>query len=140
MQKLISESFAELHYDETLPCFVIRWIGFQKLEFTQPFCEKVVQTLSEIRIKNPKLTSFIGNTLHLEVLTPEIQNYWDKIWNPAMYNAGGRFLALIVPTSVFAQFSVEQYSDVMTEKLQEVKVRMFDDIEKAKEWLKTCQN
>ncbi len=140
MQKIISETFAELYYDVTLPCFVINWIGFQKLELVKPFCEKVVQILSEMRIENPKLTSFIGNTLSLEVLTPEIQAYWDKEWNPAMYHAGGRFLALIVPNNVFAQFSLEQYSDIITEKLQEVQVRFFDDIENAKEWLKMCQN
>ena len=140
MTTIISEKFAELHYDQQTPCFIIEWKGFLKLELVQPFCENVVTALREKRKENLNLTGFIGNTLDLKVVNEDIQNYWNQEWNSAMYKTGGRFLALIVPTSVFGKFSVDKYVDTTQKKTKEIQIRFFDDINNAKEWLTACQN
>ncbi len=139
MTTILSEKFADLYYDEQTPCFIIDWKGFQKMESVKPFCEKITKILEEKRKENPNLTAFIGNTLKLEVLSESIQNYWNEEWNPAMYEAGGRFLAVIVPSNVFAQFSVDKYVDSAKDNMKEIQVRFFDDVDNAKEWLVTCQ-
>jgi hypothetical protein len=140
MTTIISEKFAELHYDEQTPCFIIDWKGFQKLALVQPFCENVVNSLIKKRKENPNLTGFIGNSLKMEGLTEDIQNYWNQEWNPAMYEAGGRFLALIVPSSIFGKFSINKFADTTQKNIKEVQIRFFDDINNAKEWLAICQN
>ena len=140
MKTILSEKFADLHYDEQIPCLIIEWKGFQKLDLVKPFCEAVVDTLKEKRKENPSLTSFIGNTLNLKILNEDIQNYWNQEWNPAMYAAGGRFLALIVPSSMFGKLSVNKYAGTAAQNMKEVQIRFFDDLDNAKEWLRTVTN
>lgn len=139
MKTILKEKFAEMVFDEETPCFIIKWYGFQQVALVKPFCERIVVEFGKMLEQNPHCVHFIGDTREIDVVSPDIQVYWQEVWNPAMYAAGGRFLAVLVPSSVFAQFTVEMYSENTNETLREVKVRIFDKVEEAKKWLKTCQ-
>lgn len=137
MMTIIDKTYAKLEYDEQTPCFVVSWFGFQKLESVVEFCEEVVAAFAEKRKTNPNLAHFIGDTRNLEVLSSEIREYWDNVWNPKMFETGGRFIGIIVPTNVFSQFVMEQYSENLADEITEIQTCFFDDLENAKTWLKT---
>ena len=141
MNCLLSESFAQIYFDELTPCLIIRWEGFLEFDKVRTFCEKTVEVFKEIRKEHRTLAHFIGDSRKLEVLSPEISSYWNYEWNLAMYNAGGRYLALIVPLDVYAQFNIEIYEENLSESLRDVKTKFFACENEAKVWLKkTIEN
>jgi hypothetical protein len=65
------------------------------------------------------------------VLDEDITYFKDEVM-PAMEKAGVRYLAIVVPTNKFTQLTIRE----MTQDAEVMKVRYFDSLRDAKQWLR----
>ncbi len=124
---LIEKPYLILEYDEALQCIVQYWKGFAK---SGEFREGINKSLEFFKQK--KVDKIISDTKNLSLIKKEDTDWVAKEVTPAMVKQGLRYMAFIVPSSVFTQLSVDNYK---TEAGKSVTIRYFDQLNDAKTWL-----
>jgi hypothetical protein len=125
----------QMFIDESVPCLVNIWNGFVPSEEFRNSILKLVELLKEHRPKYPKL-HLLADTRTLNVVSRnDIQWVTDEI-NPLYLEAGVQFEAFVLSKDAFGQVAVNRYV-TQTLKQGAFYVQMFDDIEEAKDWLKS---
>lgn len=125
----------QMFIDESVPCLVNIWNGFvPSAEFRQSIL-KLVELLKEQRPKYPKL-HLLADTRTLNVVSRnDIQWVTDEI-NPLYLEIGVQFEAFVLSKDAFGQVAVNRYV-TQTLKQGSFHVQIFDDLEEAKQWLKS---
>ena len=129
---LFETSFLSIEYDETINCISQHWKGYAKSEQFRAVIEKSIRLL-----KQKGATCLISNTKELAVVSNEDTQWAATHATPIMIGYGLRYMAFIVPTSVFTQLSVNNFKTKTEDKLQ---LHYFTDLAKAKEWLKEVRS
>lgn len=135
-QKMLYETKnVQMFIDESVPCLVNVWNGFlPSVEFRRSIL-KLVDILKEQRPKYPKLT-LLADTRTLGVISRnDVQWVSDEI-NPIYLEVGVQFEAFVLSKDAFGQVAVNRYVSQTTEKGEFI-VQIFNDMEKAKAWLKS---
>lgn len=133
MKILIQEKFAELYYDENVPCLVVKWIGFLQLEPVKLFGSKFVKTFADTLQNVNNLRGVVSDVSQSDFLTPDLQEYFNDFLKEFVKLGLSRW-ALVLPENVFAQFTLDQHLEADGASM--LTKQVFDDLEKAKAWLK----
>ncbi len=125
----------QMFIDESVPCLVNIWNGFlPSAEFRNSIL-KLVELLKEHRPNYPKL-HLLADTRTLNVVSRnDIQWVTEEI-NPLYLENDVHFEAFVLSKDAFGQVAVNHYV-TQTLKQGAFYVQMFDDLEEAKNWLKS---
>jgi hypothetical protein len=74
----------------------------------------------------------LGDTSRCEIIAVEDQDWTNSNWAKRAIEAGLRYNAIVLSEDIFGRLSIE----AITEDAKVVKVKYFDNIAEAKEWLK----
>jgi hypothetical protein len=125
----------QMFIDESVPCLVNVWNGFvPSIEFRQSIL-KLVELLKEQRPNYPKL-HLLADTRTLGVISRNDVEWVTQEINPLYLEAGAQFEAFVLSKDAFGQIAVNRYVSQTTAKGEFI-VQIFDDLEKAKDWLKS---
>jgi len=125
----------QMFIDESVPCFVGVWDGFIPSKEFRINILKKVELLKEYCPKYPKLHSLVDARTMGVVSRNDLQWVTDEI-NPLHLEAGIKYEAFVISKDAFGQVAVNRYV-TQTLKQGSFHVQTFDDIEKAKDWLKS---
>ncbi len=135
MSKILYETHnIRFYIDESIPCLVNEWHGFIKSHDFRAGILKLAEILEQQRPLYPKL-SMLADTRTLGALTRVDLEWVTNEINPLYVDAGVTHEAFIVSQDVFGTSALNRYTKQTTEH-GIFTVQLFDDIEKAKTWLK----
>lgn len=124
---LTQKPFVTIELDETLKCLIQNWKGFARSE---DFRTAINESLEFF--KKGGIDKIISNTKDFALVKKEDTDWVAQVVTPQMVQNGLRYMAFVVPTNVFTQFSVDNFKE---EASSVVSIRYFDKVEAAKEWL-----
>ena len=124
---LLQKPFVTIEYDETLRCLIQNWVGFAK---SADFRFAINESLEFF--KKAKVDKIISNTKNASLVKKEDTDWVAQVITPQMVRHGLRYMAFVVPTNVFTQFSVDNFKE---EASAVVSIRYFDNPTAASEWL-----
>lgn len=130
---LFSQPYLTIEYDASLSCLIQHWQGYAKSE---QFRDGIERSVTYFREKELKIDKIISNTKDFAVVKKEDTDFAANEATPVMVAHGLKYIAFIVPTNIFTQLSVNSFKSQADEI---VKVRHFDDLQKAKEWLASVE-
>jgi hypothetical protein len=126
------DEYALIEFDETIPCVKVTLRGVPKgSEHYQLVQAKRLELMAQEVRNYPKLHMLTDSTTAGPVLDEDISYFKDEVM-PAMEKAGVRYLAIVVPTNKFTQLTIRE----MTQDAEVMKVRYFDSLRDAKQWLR----
>ena len=126
------DEYALIEFDETIPCVKVTLRGVPKgSEHYQLVQAKRLELMTQEVRNYPKLHMLTDSTTAGPVLDEDISYFKDEVM-PAMEKAGVRYLAIVVPTNKFTQLTIRE----MTQDADVMKVRYFDSLRDAKQWLR----
>jgi hypothetical protein len=104
-----------------------------------------VQSVETVKEGGYKLLDIIKETPYTKLLNcnKNVVGSWDmalewaeNTWTPSMREAGLRYLAQIVPTSIYATLTIETLIQRID---KEFEIRIFEDVEEAEAWLRSVE-
>jgi len=120
---------ADIDYNADVQCVQITWKGYaSSKDFRNPLNAGL-----DI-LKENQAERWMANTKNLGVISPEDQDWTSNNWFPRAIEAGSKKMALIKPSDVFSQISIE---DIMEEarKAEPLEDKFFEQMEEALSWL-----
>lgn len=132
-----NENF-KCEFDNQVPCVTVTYLGPQSSEDLIADVNRATVFFKEKIKKRPRL-SWLSNNKEQETINPEVIEWANKDWLPEMMKMGLKKMALIVPEDLFAQVSLEDFTDSAREYYDEInlKSKYFTDINVAKQWLRS---
>jgi hypothetical protein len=104
-----------------------------------------VQSVETVKEGGYKLLDLIKETPYTKLLNcnKNVVGSWDmaldwaeNTWTPSMRNAGLRYLAQVVPNSIYATLTIETLIQRID---KEFEIRIFEDVEEAEAWLRSVE-
>jgi hypothetical protein len=124
--------FLTIYWDDSFEGVLMEWKGsFQKGEQIKQGLDAGLDFLIE-----KKATRWLANTKELSVFTKETQTWINESWFPRIMGSTARAMAVIVPSNVLSQMSVE--SVMKTANGTNLKVRNFSEVDDARKWIKSA--
>jgi hypothetical protein len=106
-----------------------QWYGVQSVETVKEGGYKMLEILKE------KPYSKLLNCNRNVVGSWDMALEWaENTWTPLMREAGLRYLAQVVPTSIYATLTIETLIQRID---KEFEIRIFEDVEEAEAWLRS---
>ena len=84
-------------------------------------------------IKPKGINAFIADMTNFEGATPEIYPWMNDFWLPKICDEGINYIALILPSDVFGEFSL---NNVLGTVMDKSKGEKFKTIDEAVDWIK----
>lgn len=85
-------------------------------------------------IKEKKITRWVAEISNFGVVSPENKEWVNTVWFPEVIAAGLQRMAVVVPKDIFGKMSAEE---VLAKVTEHVHVRYFDNLDQAKDWIKS---
>ena len=132
-----NENF-KCEFDNQVPCITVTYLGPQSSKDLIADVNQATVFFKE-KIKEYPTLAWLSNNKEQETINPEVIEWANSEWLPGMMKVGLKKMALIVPEDLFAQVSLEDFTDTAREYYNEItlKSRYFTDIEVAKQWLRS---
>jgi hypothetical protein len=132
VKAFFEDDYAVIEFDETIPCVkvTLRGVPRSSEHYQQVQAKRLELMVREIG-NYPKLHMLTDSSTAGPVLDEDINYFRDEVM-PAMEKAGVRYLAIVVPTNKFTQLTIRE----MTQEVEVMKVRYFDALRDAKQWLR----
>ena len=132
VKAFFEDDYAVIEFDDTIPCVKLTLKGVPRSsEHYQQVQKKRLELMAQEIGNYPKLHMLTDSSTAGPVLDEDI-NYFRDVVMPAMEKAGVRYLAIVVPTNKFTQLTIRE----MTQEVDVMKVRYFDALRDAKQWLR----
>jgi hypothetical protein len=132
VKAFFEDDYAVIEFDETIPCVKVTLRGVPRSsEHYQQVQAKRLELMAREIGNYPKLHMLTDSSTAGPVLDEDINYFRDEVM-PAMEKAGVRYLAIVVPTNKFTQLTIRE----MTQEVEVMKVRYFDALRDAKQWLR----
>jgi hypothetical protein len=126
------DEYAVIEFDETIPCVKVTLRGVPRGSDHYQYVQAKRLELMAQEVRNyPKLHMLTDSTTAGPVLDEDVTYFKNDVM-PAMEKAGIRYLAIVVPTNKFTQLTIRE----MTQDAEVMKVRYFDSLRDAKQWLR----
>ena len=126
------DEYAVIEFDETIPCVKMTLRGVPRGSDHYQEVQAKRLELMEQEVRNyPKLHMLTDSSTAGPVLDEDVTYFKNDVM-PAMEKAGIRYLAIVVPTNKFTQLTIRE----MTQDADVMKVRYFDSVRDAKQWLR----
>ena len=132
MEILYSKKVIEIRLDKTHSSIEFEWKQPTTIKKTRDLLEKIYDFL--VVYKCNKINNIMVN---MGVLPEELVNYINTEWMPKMIQGGLRYVALVVPKSAAADYSVEQVKEEVAGQREGAGVEeaTFTTIEDARAWI-----
>lgn len=138
MEELFFETdYVQLHYDSSVPCVTATLLRFMTHEEYKTHLNVGLEFMKE-KVKTTGRMMWMPD-MRLSQAFTEDDNTWCLVdWTPRALAAGIRHVAFICPENVWAQSSIDDYSDACKEdtKKQQMRIGYFKTENEAKEWFK----
>ncbi|GAB2963857.1 hypothetical protein GCM10027048_36310 [Hymenobacter coalescens] len=108
-----------------------QWSGVQTLETVQEGGLAYVQMLRE-----EPCSKLLNDHRELIGRFTEANDWIAQVWTPLIVQAGLRYFAHVLSPGIFGQLSIEDLHQRIGEVFE---LKMFDDLEQAKAWLRSVQ-
>jgi hypothetical protein len=126
------DEYAVVEFDETIPCVKLTLRGIPRSSDHYQLVQAKRLALMTQEVGNyPKLHMLTDSSTAGPVLDEDVA-YFRDIVMPSMERAGVRYLAIVVPTNKFTQLTIRE----MTQDAEVMKVRYFDSLREARQWLR----
>lgn len=128
---LFEKPYLTILYDQEINCIQQNWKGFAN---SSDFRDGILKSVHFFKQK--KADKILSNTKEFSVAKKADTDWIAKDIMPILVANGMKKMAFIVPSSVFAQVSVDNFKE---EADNFVAIRYFDDLQKAKSWMSGVQ-
>jgi ferredoxin-NADP reductase len=118
-----------IYYDTDADCVVMHWDGYAT---SFQFREGTEYMLSMLKQHNAR--KVLADIKDMTIIGREDQNYVQFNFLPRAIAEGFRAIALVKPVSYFNAVAIETISYRVKQTV--VQMRVFDDLDSAKEWLR----
>lgn len=122
-----SNASGHVSYDEYADCVCITLTGYSEGDIYRTLLNQAIELLK--RYGTAKL---LGDTRRSEVISVEDQDWSNNDWAKRAVEAGLKYNAIVLSEDIFGRLSIESIVD----NAKVVKVKYFDNVSSAKEWLK----
>lgn len=123
-----SNANGNVYYDEHADCVCITLIGYSEGDVYRTLLNQTIELL-----KKYSTAKLLGDTSQSEVISVEDQDWSNNNWAKRAVEAGLRYNAIVLSEDIFGRLSIESIVD----NAKVVKVKYFDNVHSAKEWLQT---
>ncbi len=141
MKTIFKEDYLECFYDEANSVLFHVWIRKPSSEEFKDGLTRVYDTYLSYK-KTGTLLHWLGDTRNMGVLSIDVQQWLDEVWNEMLFvKAGVKTHAVIVGKDVFAKYAMDKFKNAMMEKFAAQKIHLdtFEDREAAYEWFKSVE-
>lgn len=114
--------------NKPIDCVCIKLTGYLEGEVYRALLNKAIELL-----KKYCASKLLGDTSSSEAISVENQDWSNNDWAKRAVEAGLRYNAIVLPEDIFGRLSIEYIVD----DAKVVKVKYFNNIAEAGEWLKT---
>lgn len=131
-QLIYSDAYVTMEWMPAIGALYNTWRGFLQNESFRTRMELCVEKLVEHGADRA-----VGDVRALRPLLESDQDWTNREWAPRATQGGLRYLAVILPQSVFSQLAVQR----VVARLGDVSLHtaQFDDAEEGLRWLETVQ-
>lgn len=127
------DEYATIELDDSVPCVKLKIDGIPRYsEHYQLVQMKRLEAMHLGLQRHRMLHMLTDSRTAGPVLEEDVTYFREKIM-PEMERAGVRYLAIVMPSSLFTRMTIQE----MTQNPQVMNVRYFESIREAREWLKT---
>ena len=126
------DEYATIELDESIPAVKLRLDGLPRYSEHYQLVQAKRLELMHRELRNHKMLHMLTDSRTAGPVLGEDVNYFREKVMPEMDRAGIRYLAIVMPSSLFTQMTIRE----MTENSGNVTVRYFDSMRDAREWLK----
>jgi len=132
LEVLYSKKVIEIRLDSDHKCIEFQWKQPATIKKTQELLEKIYDLFAKNNCN--KINNIMSN---MGVLPDEVMMYINTKWMPKMIQAGLRHVALVLPKSAAADYSVEQVREKVADQREGsgVEEGTFFTIEEARAWI-----
>jgi hypothetical protein len=127
------DEYATLELDESVPCVKLKLEGMPRFSEHYHFVQTKRLELMKEGMKRHKLLHMLTDSRAAGPVLEEDVNYFRERVMPEMEKAGVRYLAIVMPSSVFTRMTIQD----MTSNANLITVRLFESIREAREWLRS---
>ena len=121
-----------IDYDPSIPGLISAVVGYMPSPEFRLFMMAGLDLLTE-KIDLLGNVAWIADIRKTEIYDQE-DIEWALGWNKKAYEAGLRYMAMIMPESMFATLNVQEYMEERKRKSDTLVVKQFGDLDSAKEW------
>lgn len=126
---LLKEKSIVIEYDPVNNWILVDWIGYQTVDSVKHGCEKMLEFLSQYRCQK-----VINDNTNVTGIWSGASAWVGSDWLPRMSKAGLKQFAWVYSPSAFSRLSTDESLRNLNQK--EI-ARTFNDMEAAREWLKS---
>lgn len=127
-QEYLTNEFIEITFDKTRTAVVAKWIvSPTSIEFREGLDAMVAAMKKFVTGK------LVVDTTHLGAIHEDDQKWAATDWYNAARQAGYHRIAMVVPSNIFTQMSVESTIESVKESV--INTHHFDSINAALEWI-----
>lgn len=123
------KDYVRISYDDSAHIIIHEWLIPPTEEEFKAGCEQLIEAM--LHFKTGKV---VVDTRGQGVLVPELMEWMTTDWAPRGAAAGYSHGAIILPTDVFTQLSVDEIMETVSELGVS---RNFDDMENAIDWIRS---
>ena len=132
MEILQSKKFMEIRLLNEYKCIEWEW----KQPATVKDSKKLLNKIHEYFVKHncDKINNIMQN---MGVLPPELQEFVNTSWMPRMAQAGLKHVALVLPASASADYTVDKVRDQVVDQREKTGIEeaAFGTVEEARAWI-----
>jgi len=122
-----------IDYDSSIPGFISAVTGYMPSQEFRPYMMHGLELLAE-KIKVNGNVGWIADIRKTEIYDHEDVEWAVLHWNVKAFEAGLRYMAMIMPESAFASMNVDEYMAEREKKSDTLVVRQFRDLNAVKKW------
>lgn len=127
------DEYATLELDESVPCVRLKLDGVPRFSEHYHLVQTKRLELMKQGLRRHKMLHMLTDSRTAGPVLEEDVKYFRETVMPQMEEAGVRFLAIVMPSSLFTRMTIQE----MTQDSQVINIRYFESIREAREWLKS---
>lgn len=127
--KNFTSDYLDIHYHDDINTVHLEWKTTPDSNEFKAGLNKGLEL-----VKEKKAPNWIGDVRQMGAITEEDQQWSNEDWFPRALHAGLKNMAVLVSDDIFNQMAVDEIMKKVPET--ELTQQYFDDIKKAKNWLK----
>ncbi|MDX2306012.1 MAG: hypothetical protein NW226_24595 [Microscillaceae bacterium] len=132
-KQVYASDFVKFEFDEDTSIFYEDWSS--NLSKEEVYKQEVMNKKDLVLRHHPK--NILDDISHCDFsIHPELQNWTEEILGPAFMEIGLERYAILLPSDLFTQVSMEQTADEFIERNEGMQVNYFESFQEAENWLK----
>ena len=136
LKNFLKSPYVIADWDKENALIALNWTNETRSMQESDFKELLLNVADFVEKNSVKY--WFANTKDFDfIVEPQVQEWSAGEFNQQLIKAGLQKMAVIIPSAYFAQISVQQTTDEMTQEQKEgiFQCSYFDDVDKAVDWL-----